>query len=116
MGKEILSATMTVHLGSEPALHPVNFGIEFIVRRLNDPVHLVQVDKGKDCENVPPIQGVSGEGANLIEVCAEIPMSKSDGAEPVCPPLPGDEMLDRQFLRLTFAKHDNSAHVYTQRL
>lgn len=115
MGKEILSSAVIVHLASEPASYPVNFGVEFINRRMNNEIHPIQVDEGKNRENIRPVEGIASKGADLFQVSPEIPMSKGDGAKPVCLPLPGDEMLDGPFLRVTFAKHNNSAHVFTQR-
>jgi hypothetical protein len=116
MGEEILGSMMALDLGSEPALHPVNLGIESIVWRMNNAVHPIQVDQGKHSENIRPVERIASEGADLIQATPEIPMSKANGAKPVCLPLPGDEMLDGQFLRLAFAKHDNAAHVFSQRV
>ena len=115
MGKEILSAPVTLHLGPEPALHPVDFGVEFIIRCVNNEVHAVQVDKGEDGENIPLVERIASKGSDLIQVSPEIPMHKANGAKPVCFPLPGDETHDGLFLRVTFAKHNNSAHLSTQR-
>jgi hypothetical protein len=116
MGKEILSAAMTAHLGSEPRFQPFDFGIEFIIRRINDQVHPIQVDQSKDGENIPVVERIASKGTDLIQVSPEIPMSKANGAKSVCLPLPGDETLDGQFLRLTFAQHNDAAHIFTQRV
>jgi hypothetical protein len=78
-------------------------------------VHPIQVDEAKDPENIPFLERIASKGADLIRVSLQIPMFKANGAKPVCPPLPGDEMLDGQLLRVTFAKHNNAAHVFIQR-
>jgi hypothetical protein len=115
MGEEILGSMMALDLGSEPALHPVNLGTESIVWRMNNAVHPIQVYQGKHSENVRPVERIASEGADLIQATPEIPMSKANGAKPVRPPLPGNEMLDGQFLRATLAKHNNPAHLSTRR-
>jgi hypothetical protein len=59
-------------------LHPVNFGIEFIIRRVFNEVHPIQVDQSKDGENVAAVERIASKEADLLEVPIEIPMSKGN--------------------------------------
>jgi hypothetical protein len=116
MRKETLSAGMIAHLGSEPALHPANFGTEIIIRRMDNEPHPIQIDKRKNGEDIPALERIASEATEFSEVAVEIPTVKGNGTKAVCLPLPLDEMLNGHLLGVTFAKHDNSAHVFTQDL
>jgi len=65
MRKEIPSAGMSAHLGSEPLLHTANLGVEFIIRRMTNEIHPVQVDKGKDREHIRLVEGGTGKRGDL---------------------------------------------------
>jgi len=98
----------------EPALHTANLGIHFIIRRVNNAVHSIQVNQGKDRENIRLVERIASKRADLIQVSLEVSVSEANGARLVRPPLPIDEMGNGQLLCLAFATHDNSVHVFTQ--
>ena len=116
MRKEIATAAVGADLGSEPASHPLNLGVEFIVRRMDNEPHPIQIDKRKNGQDTPPLERTESEGAEFSEVAVEIPTVKGNGTKAVCLPLPLDEMLDGQLLGVTFANDEDSAHVSIQRL
>lgn len=65
MRKEILRTPVALNLGSEPASHPLNLGIEFIIVRMSNSVHSIKIDKGENRENVRFVKGVARKRTNL---------------------------------------------------
>src|SRR5208282_3071610 len=95
---------------SQPILHPPNLGLEVVVWRMSHQGHPIQVDQGKDRENLRLVEVIAGKGGNLTQVSPEIHAVQANAGQTVKRPLPGDEKTDGPLLRLTFAQdHDAAA-------
>jgi hypothetical protein len=109
VGKESLSATMVLNLGSKPASHPLSLGIEFIIKPMINEVHTIKVDEGKNRDDVRLVKRGASKSADLPR--RDTSVVQANGRHPVFLPLPGHKVPNGQFLGGSFANYNDPAHI-----